>query len=199
MKTVAQKLWSKSYTIKNSKFEVSINQITNVAEAETFLQEHQDQKATHNCYAYIVGFPEQIKRFNDDGEPNKSAGFAILKILEEKQLTNIIVLVRRYFQPPKLGVGHLMRGYQQGLLNYLAVAKLLAIVPSKEYQIVVPVALINLIYQWQKIYHFLILKQTSDDLKVTFIINLAKEKDTLPYHSEVDVTYLKDSFLISAN
>lgn len=134
-------------TIKNSKFETFITQVDSVAEAEAFLQKHQDLKATHNCYAYIVGLNEQIKRFNDDGEPSRSAGYPILKVLADKQLTNVVVLVRRYFHPPKLGVGGLMRGYQQGLLNYLASAKLLAIIASKKYRIVVPIALTNLIYQ----------------------------------------------------
>lgn len=196
MQTVSKQLWSQSVTIKNSKFETFIIQVASVVAAEEFLQEHQDLKATHNCYAYIVG---QIKRFNDDGEPSKSAGYAILKILAEKQLTNVVVLVRRYFQPPKLGVGGLMRGYQHGLLTYLAAEKLLPVVESKKYKIVVPLSLINLIYQWQRKYHFLILEQTTADLTSTFIINLANDNNELPYHNDVEVTFLEDSFLITEN
>lgn len=199
MQTVSKELWIQTVTIKNSKFETFIMQVTNVAEAELFLDEHQDWKATHNCYAYIVGLNEQIKRFDDDGEPSRSAGYPILKVLADKQLTNVVVLVRRYFHPPKLGVGGLMRGYQQGLLNYLSSAKLLAVIASKKYQIVVPISLANLIYQWQKTFQFVILDQQGDDEKITFLINLADKFEHLPYHPDVAVTFIGNSFLIAEN
>jgi len=132
--------------VKNSKFETFIMQVNNINEVENFLQKYQDLKATHNCYAYIIGFKKLNKRFSDDGEPTKTSGFAILKILEEKQLTNVIILVRRYFQAPKLGVGCLIRAYQYGLFKYLEETKLLTIVPSKKYALTLPVSSINLIY-----------------------------------------------------
>lgn len=199
MQTVSKQLWTQIVTIKNSKFATFLVQVSSVAEAEAFLKEHQDPKATHNCYAYIVGPNEQIKRFNDDGEPSRSAGYPILKVLEDKQLTNIVVLVRRYFHPPKLGVGGLMRGYQQSLLDYLAVTQLLGIIPSKKYQIIVPIALTNLIYQWQKIYQFFILDQISDGTNITFLVNLPNKIQKLPYHFDVTVAFIEDSFLITDN
>lgn len=199
MQTVSKEVWTEKVTIKNSKFETFVTQVSNEDEAEVFLQKHQDLKATHNCYAYIVGLQEQIKRFNDDGEPSRSAGYPILKVLEEKQLTNVVVLVRRYFHPPKLGVGGLMRGYQQGLLNYLATARLLDIVPGKQYEIIAPIALTNLIYQWQKVYQFVILKQTSDAKNIIFLISLPDKIGKLPYHSDVAITFISDSFLIAEN
>ncbi|MGL5268213.1 MAG: YigZ family protein [Spiroplasma sp.] len=199
MKTVANKLWTNSYTIKKSKFEVFILQVTNIFGVEKFLQTYIDNKATHNCYAYIIGFKKIIKKFFDDSEPSRLAGFAILKILEEKQLTNIIVLVRRYFQPPKLGVGRLMRAYQYSLLKYLEETRLLSIIPSKKYYLIVPINLVNLVYQWQKQNHFMILEQKNDDLKMIFIVNVADKKHPFAYHNNVSITFIEDSFLISDN
>lgn len=199
MKTVAKKLWTNSHTSKNSKFETFIFQISEVFEAEAFLQTYSDSKATHNCYAYIVGFKKIIKRFNDDGEPTHSAGFALLKILEEKQLTNVIILVRRYFQPPKLGVGRLMRAYQSSLLKFLQETNLLSILPRKKYYLAVPINLISLVYQWQKQNYFVILNQKNDDLKVIFTIILTDQNYHFNYHNEIKMTYIEDSFLISDN
>lgn len=199
MQTVSKELWTNVHKIKSSKFETLIIQVTNLSDVKIFLQNYQDVKATHNCFAYIVGFEKMIKKYSDDGEPSKSAGFAILKVLEEKKLTNVIVLVRRYFQPPKLGVGRLMRAYQFGLLEYIKEVKLLAIVPSKKYALLLPVNLINLVYQWQKQYHFLILKQKNEGLKILFIINIASTNLDFTYHSDVEVTFIENSFLASEN
>lgn len=199
MKTVAKKMWINNHTSKNSKFETFIFQVSEVSEVEAFLQTYSDSKATHNCYAYIVGFEKIIKRFNDDGEPSHSAGFVLLKILEERQLTNIIVLVRRYFQPPKLGVGRLIRAYQYSLLKFLQETNLLSILSSKKYHLVVPINLVSLVYQWQRQNYFVILDQKNEDLKVIFIINLVDQKYDFSYHNKIKMIYIEDSFLISDN
>lgn len=199
MQTVAKELWTNSMTVKNSKFETFITQVNNIEEVTFFLKHYQDNKASHNCYAYIIGFEKKVKRFDDNGEPNKSAGFAILKVLEEKKLTNIIVLVRRYFQPPKLGIGHLMRAYQCGLLQYLDQKKLLAIIPSKKYFLITPINLINLIYHKQKQYQFLILAKEIDNLKVIFTINFPNNIENFFYHSDIEVIFIEDSFLVINN
>jgi uncharacterized YigZ family protein len=68
--------------------------------------------ATHNCYAYRLGFDEhRVTRFNDDGEPSGTAGKPILQAIEGRDLTNIVVVVTRYFGGTKLGTGGLIRAY----------------------------------------------------------------------------------------
>ncbi len=68
--------------------------------------------ATHNCYAYNIGFGENnVSRFNDDGEPAGTAGKPILQAIESRQLTDIVVVVTRYFGGTKLGTGGLVRAY----------------------------------------------------------------------------------------
>jgi len=68
--------------------------------------------ATHNCYAYILGLtPPLTIRFNDDGEPSGTAGQPILSAIQGRNLTNVAVVVTRYFGGVKLGKGGLVHAY----------------------------------------------------------------------------------------
>lgn len=68
--------------------------------------------ARHHCYAWILG-PEKLQfRANDDGEPNHSAGDPILGQIRSKNLTNVLIVVVRYFGGTKLGVGGLIAAYK---------------------------------------------------------------------------------------
>ena len=76
---------------------------------EKIQKKHYD--ATHNCYAYIIGKDQMIQRFSDDGEPSGTAGMPILEVIKNNNLTNILVVVTRYFGGVKLGAGGLVRAY----------------------------------------------------------------------------------------
>ncbi|MCK4551310.1 MAG: YigZ family protein [Tenericutes bacterium] len=67
--------------------------------------------ANHYTYAYILGDKSNIQKASDDGEPTRTAGFPILEVLQKNDLTNILVVVIRYFGGIKLGVGGLIRAY----------------------------------------------------------------------------------------
>ncbi|MBN1560518.1 YigZ family protein [candidate division KSB1 bacterium] len=67
--------------------------------------------ATHNCFAYCVGEGARVTRFSDDGEPAGTAGKPILNAIVQHELTNIAVVVTRYFGGTKLGAGGLVRAY----------------------------------------------------------------------------------------
>ena len=70
--------------------------------------------ASHNCYAYNVGFGStKISRFNDAGEPSGTAGQPIMNVIHGKNLTNIVLIVTRYFGGTKLGKGGLIRAYSE--------------------------------------------------------------------------------------
>lgn len=69
--------------------------------------------ARHHCYAYIVGKDQAIFRANDDGEPNHSAGDPILGQIRSHGLTNVLIVVIRYFGGTKLGVGGLIKAYKE--------------------------------------------------------------------------------------
>lgn len=68
--------------------------------------------ARHHCYAYVLGADKSRFRAYDDGEPNHSAGDPILGQIRSKNLTNVLVIVVRYFGGTKLGVGGLVTAYK---------------------------------------------------------------------------------------
>jgi len=68
--------------------------------------------ARHHCYAYSLGKDGDVFRANDDGEPNHSAGDPILGQIRSFELTNVLIVVVRYFGGTKLGVGGLIQAYR---------------------------------------------------------------------------------------
>ena len=99
--------------IKKSRFICHAKRVYSEEEARDFItvikKEH--YKATHNCSAFIVGERSEIKRTSDDGEPSGTAGVPMLSVLENHNLTNVCVVVTRYFGGIKLGAGGLIRAY----------------------------------------------------------------------------------------
>ena len=99
--------------IKKSHFICHIKRVYSEEEARAFItaikKEH--YKATHNCSAFIIGEKSDIKRTSDDGEPSGTAGVPMLGVLEKHELTNLCVVVTRYFGGIKLGAGGLIRAY----------------------------------------------------------------------------------------
>ena len=99
--------------IKKSRFICHAKRVYSEEEARAFItaikKEH--YKATHNCSAFITGERSEIKRTSDDGEPSGTAGVPMLGVLENHNLTNVCVVVTRYFGGIKLGAGGLIRAY----------------------------------------------------------------------------------------
>ena len=99
--------------IKKSRFICHAKRVYNEEEARDFISaiKKEHYKATHNCSAFIVGERSEIKRTSDDGEPSGTAGVPMLGGLENHNLTNVCVVVTRYFGGIKLGAGGLIRAY----------------------------------------------------------------------------------------
>ena len=99
--------------IKKSRFICHAKCVYSEEDARAYItaikKEH--YKATHNCSAFIIGERSEIKRTSDDGEPSGTAGVPMLGVLENHNLTNVCVVVTRYFGGIKLGAGGLIRAY----------------------------------------------------------------------------------------
>ena len=102
-----------SYEIQKSRFIAYTSHVETEAEARDFVtaikKKHFD--ARHNCSAWVLGADSSQQKSNDDGEPGGSAGNPILESIKQHGLTNVVVVVTRYFGGIKLGAGGLIRAY----------------------------------------------------------------------------------------
>lgn len=99
--------------IKKSRFICSIARVSSEEEAQQFITSIQaaNKKATHNCFAYMIGDNDRIQRESDNGEPSGTAGIPILESLKLAKIHNVVAVVTRYFGGIKLGAGGLIRAY----------------------------------------------------------------------------------------
>lgn len=101
------------YEIQKSKFYAYTAPVQDESGAREFVQsikkKHFD--ARHNCSAWILGEDSSQQKSNDDGEPGGTAGNPILEAIKQHGLTNVVVVVTRYFGGIKLGAGGLIRAY----------------------------------------------------------------------------------------
>src|SRR5688500_10700449 len=99
---------------RGSKFLAFAYPIETVESFKTCLQQLKKEhpKAVHHCFAYRIGTDRNNFRVNDDGEPSGSAGRPILGQIDSKELTNVAVIVVRYFGGTLLGVPGLINAYK---------------------------------------------------------------------------------------
>lgn len=101
---------------KRSEFIGYAQRVESEEEARAFVDKIKamHKQATHNVYAYIIGENMGIQRYSDDGEPQGTAGVPVLDCIKKKGLTNVAVVVTRYFGGVLLGTGGLVRAYSHG-------------------------------------------------------------------------------------
>jgi len=134
--------------IKGSRFLGQALPCTNPEEADSLLAAVRKKyyDATHHCFAYRVGLGKEQKfRYSDAGEPSGTAGKPIYDRIEGNDLTDIIIVVTRYFGGTKLGTGGLTHAYSEtaaeaikkaGIIEQYLMEQLLLTVPYPDYNIV---------------------------------------------------------------
>ncbi len=112
---------------KNSKFFGYAFPVKNEAEIKTHLEniKKEHHSARHWCYAYQLGTETISYRANDDGEPSNSAGMPIYGQIQSFGVTNILIIVVRYFGGVKLGVGGLINAYRTAAQMALESSKII--------------------------------------------------------------------------
>lgn len=103
------------FTEKRSKFIAVAVPVRTVEEIKSYIEEYQKKyyDARHLCYAYMLGHKRLIYRANDNGEPSGTAGKPILGQINSNELTDILIMVVRYFGGIKLGTSGLIVAYKQ--------------------------------------------------------------------------------------
>ncbi|WP_127846381.1 IMPACT family protein [Psychroflexus aestuariivivens] len=142
------------YKEKGSKFFAYSFPVQSETEVEAALDELKTKhhKASHFCYAWQIGQNYEHFRVNDDGEPGNSAGMPIYGQLQAYDVTNILVVVVRYFGGTKLGVGGLISAYKISAQMALDESKILSKTINLEFEVHCEYDKMNLVMRMVKEY-----------------------------------------------
>ena len=123
-KTVSKEVCEGFYSEKRSKFLAFVHHVDSVDEAMAIVKEYRKKyyDARHCCYAYVLGSDRADFRANDDGEPSSTAGKPILGQLNRLELTDVLVVVIRYYGGVNIGTGGLIVAYRTATEDALSKA-----------------------------------------------------------------------------
>lgn len=128
--------------VKKSKFIANAYYVENEKDAEEKIKaiKRKYYDARHNCYAYKIMSTEkaEYKKCSDDGEPSGTAGMPILNVIEKRKLSNILIIVTRYFGGILLGTGGLTRSYSDAACGAIENAEIISVENGKTMNIQIP-------------------------------------------------------------
>lgn len=143
--------------------------------------------ARHHCYAYRIGLDGSVWRANDDGEPSGSAGRPILGQIDSAGLSDVLVVVIRYFGGIKLGIPGLIRAYKTSTADALANATVVEKVAGNDYRVTFPYLSMNSV---MKVAKDLSLPQRdqsfAEECSMVLRVRLSQEADFLERISGID-------------
>lgn len=171
------------YTEKRSKFLAFAHPVETIDEIKDLLTDYKKKyyDARHVCYAYMLG-PERIDfRANDDGEPSSTAGKPILGQINSRELTNILVVVIRYFGGVKLGTSGLIVAYREAATEALSAATVIEKTIEETVTFTFPYVMMNSVMRVVKELNPRIVEQKYDE---TCIITLAIKRSMAPMLEE---------------
>ena len=115
------------YTEKRSKFLAFAHPVRTAEEVKTWVEQYQKKyyDARHCCYAYMLGAERKDFRANDNGEPSGTAGKPILGQINSNELTDILIVVVRYFGGIKLGTSGLIQAYKAAAAEAIGAAHII--------------------------------------------------------------------------
>ena len=185
---------------KNSKFYGYAFPVTTEEEVKTHLEDlkKQHHQARHWCYAYQLGKSENEFNFraNDDGEPNNSAGMPIYGQIQSFEVTNVLIVVVRYFGGIKLGVSGLINAYRTGAQMALEASKIVTRTINIKYVITFDYKNMNTVMRIVKEKKLNVINQTLE-LRCELIISVRLKEATSIYEIfdhlyEIDIKTLND-------
>jgi uncharacterized YigZ family protein len=135
--------------------------------------------AHHHCYAWMLGPEKQKFRAFDDGEPNHSAGDPILGQIRSREVTNVLVVVVRYFGGVKLGVGGLISAYKLAAEDVLKKTAIIEIEVTEEVELVFDYLLTSEVMRFIKDFDLKIIRQKFDEASTLKISIPVKQKGKL--------------------
>lgn len=133
------------YKEKGSRFNSFAFPVSDQEEIKTLIDKirKEHHEARHHCYAYMIGHERIIWRVNDDGEPSGTAGRPILGQINSYSLTNILIVVSRYFGGTLLGISGLINAYRTAAASAIQNAELIEKTLQEYYEITYPYISMN--------------------------------------------------------
>ncbi|HIE72745.1 MAG TPA: YigZ family protein [Flavobacteriales bacterium] len=154
-----------------------------------------EHSARHHCYAYILNPDKSAQRANDDGEPSSTAGKPILGQILSNNLTNILIVVVRYFGGVKLGVPGLIRSYKTAAAAAIANATILSKKIKEHYEVSFKYPQMNDVMRLVKEYDLEVVNTDFQiDCKLIFAAPKSKANDivdTFKKNHELSIKYVK--------
>ena len=187
------------YKEKGSKFIAFAYPVNSETGIKTRLDELRKKyfDASHHCYAWILGADKKLFRAADDGEPNHSAGAPILGQIRSRNLTNVLVVVVRYFGGTKLGVGGLTQAYKAAAELALANAKIIEVELTESVALSYDYSASPEVARLVKEFDLLIKKETYDEAaKIETEVKLRLKENLLEKLSLLKATGTKLTFQV---
>lgn len=130
---------------RGSKFIGLAYRVSSVEEFQSALEEARKEyrDARHHCYAYKIGLNDDIWRVNDNGEPSGTAGKPIMGQINSFEITNVLIVVVRYFGGTLLGVGGLINAYRNAAKDALENAVIISEIITQSYDLEFPYLAMN--------------------------------------------------------
>jgi uncharacterized YigZ family protein len=168
------------YKEKGSKFLAFAIPVTTVDEVKEVVKNYRKEyyDARHVCYAYMLGAERKDFRANDDGEPSGTAGRPILGQINSRELTNVLVIVVRYFGGILLGTGGLVVAYKEATADALDHAEVIEKTVDETISINFDYILMNDVMRVIKDTNAQILHQTFDN-NCSMLLNIRKQDSEL--------------------
>jgi uncharacterized YigZ family protein len=184
------------YKEKGSKFLAFAEPAATENEAKAILEKYRRQyhDARHHCYAWSVGPARESQRMNDDGEPSGTAGRPIFGQILSFDLTDVIVVVVRYFGGTKLGVGGLINAYKSATKDAFDMASIVTKTINELYEIVFPYPATNEVMRIVKEKNLEIIESSYTDI-CRIVISVRKKNAILASDSITSIINVKIKYL----
>ena len=173
---------------KGSKFIGFAFPVNNEKELKTALDQLREEhpKATHHCYAFRIGLNGENYRANDDGEPSGSAGLPIYNQLLANNLTNILVVIIRYYGGTKLGVSGLVKTYKESTKYTLEHAEIITKELETQLEIEFKFSQQNIIFSLLNKFDAKVLNfDAQENCKITALLKLSEKEKISEQLSEM--------------
>ena len=170
------------YKEKGSKFIAYSYPVYSEEEVKEKLEEVRklEHSARHYCYAYILNPDKSAQRANDDGEPSSTAGKPILGQILSNNLTNILIVVVRYFGGVKLGVPGLIRSYKTAAAEAILEATIITKTIKEQYEVIFKYPQMNDVMRLIKEYDLEVVNTDFQiDCKLIFAVPKSKANDVV--------------------